>query len=139
MASIVSERFDGLELTVTLGELELPTRDANVDVELIEPDGQRWSATFFTLDNVKTLLSRWARTGECADGTYLWAADLVLVEVLSLEAIKRTNPRLASQRRTSTERSRRWTEPRCSELDRLVGEPDARRRLTALPVIASRQ
>jgi hypothetical protein len=64
-------------------------RNDNLDVEVRFADGRRYSATFFTLSNVETLLRRYARSGECANGLYLWASDMILVETLTLDVIER--------------------------------------------------
>lgn len=71
-------------------QMREPVLDDNVDVEVEDEDGVRWTATFFTLENARTLLRRWARTGECGGGLYLWAPDLILVEVVSDDVIRRT-------------------------------------------------
>ena len=58
----------------------------NVDVEVQDRDG-RWSATFFTLLNLQTLLDGYRRSGECASGTYLWATDMIVVRELNAQVI----------------------------------------------------
>ncbi|HJY78729.1 MAG TPA: hypothetical protein VKE95_18960 [Burkholderiales bacterium] len=63
--------------------------DDNVDVEVLFPDGRRFGATFFTLKNLEKLFEKNKKTGECADGLYLWAANMVLVRDLSMGAIER--------------------------------------------------
>jgi hypothetical protein len=40
----------------------------NVDVEVELADGSLWSATFFTLANIKALFEKNHRTGECGGG-----------------------------------------------------------------------
>jgi hypothetical protein len=62
----------------------------NVDVEIVLDDGRRFVATFFTLVNVQNLFDKNKRTGECAAGLYLWAADMILVERLTRDVIVRT-------------------------------------------------
>jgi hypothetical protein len=66
-----------------------PSTD-NIDVEVILADGSRFGATFFTLENVRRLFHKNRVTGECAGGTYLWAADMILVEKLTMAAIQKT-------------------------------------------------
>jgi hypothetical protein len=51
----------------------------NVDVEVIFGTGERFSATFFSLENIRALMTRYRETGECASGTYFWAKDMVVV------------------------------------------------------------
>jgi len=60
--------------------------DLNCDVE-VHLNGERWSATFFSLRNVQTLLGRWAQTGE---GAYLWGPDMIIVPEVSAETIRDT-------------------------------------------------
>jgi len=66
-----------------------PSTD-NVDVEVTLADGGRFGATFFTLENVRRLFQKNRATGECSGGLYLWAANMILVEELTMEVIRRT-------------------------------------------------
>jgi hypothetical protein len=70
--------------------LEEPLTNTNVDVEVIDDRGLRWSATFFTLANLEHLFDKNAMTGECGRGLFLWAADMILVREISREVINRT-------------------------------------------------
>ncbi len=51
----------------------------NVDVEVHLTDGSRWSATLFTVTEVKRLMSNWSRTGEALGGRYFWCSDGLIV------------------------------------------------------------
>ncbi|MFH0900425.1 MAG: hypothetical protein V2A73_07330 [Pseudomonadota bacterium] len=62
----------------------------NVDVEAVLPDGRRYGATFFTLRNIQRLFEKNRATGECLGGVYLWAANMILGEELTMEVIRRT-------------------------------------------------
>lgn len=64
--------------------------DDNVDVEVKFADGSRFTATFFTLENVRSLFSKNKITGECSKGTYLWATEMILVESLDRETMLET-------------------------------------------------
>ena len=66
-----------------------PTVD-NVDVEVTLADGVRYGATFFTLKNIERLFQKNRTTGECAGGLYLWAANMILVQELTLDVIERS-------------------------------------------------
>jgi len=66
-----------------------PVKD-NVDVEVTLADGSRFGATFFTLTNVQRLFEKNRTTGECKAGLYLWAAQMILVERLTIEVIRTT-------------------------------------------------
>lgn len=59
-------------------------------------NGKAYFATFFTLNNLRSLFDKNARTGECANGTYLWAADMIIVSELTDESIRRTIESLIS-------------------------------------------
>ena len=59
----------------------------NVDVEVRFPDGRRYSATYFTLENIALLMERYRATGECKDGLYLWCVDMVVIRRLTREQI----------------------------------------------------
>lgn len=78
--------------------LGLPSDDANVDVEVRDHRGNRWSATFYTIPNVRTLMERWRHSGEYGGGTYLWGGrDAILVERLSREVIESTVEQLRKE------------------------------------------
>ncbi|GAA1018888.1 MULTISPECIES: hypothetical protein [Amycolatopsis] len=68
--------FDAMFL---VGGGEAPEEVDNVDVEVRYPDGSRWSATMFTLDEVDRIMRRWESTGECAGGSYFAGVDEVIV------------------------------------------------------------
>jgi hypothetical protein len=62
----------------------------NVDVEVTLGNGSRFGATFFTVNNVERLFQRNRETGECASGIYLWAANMILVQELTMEVMEKT-------------------------------------------------
>ena len=61
----------------------------NVDVEVTLKDGRRFGATFFTVQNVKKLFDKNRATGEWAGGLYLWAANMILTENLTMDVIEK--------------------------------------------------
>lgn len=73
-----------------IGVLAEDTEDDNIDVEVSFADGSRYGATFFTLKNLATLFTKNRQTGECRDGSYLWASNMIIAEKLSMETIKTT-------------------------------------------------
>jgi len=77
------------ELTV-LGVSEWDSVDDNLDVEVRFVDGSRFTATFFTIENIRTLFTKNKLTGECSKGKYLWATEMILVETLDRETMKDT-------------------------------------------------
>jgi hypothetical protein len=64
--------------------------DDNIDVEITLSDERKYSATFFTISNIRTLMNKNRLTGECAGGIYFWAANMIVVEDLESETIRRT-------------------------------------------------
>jgi hypothetical protein len=62
--------------------------NCNVDVEVQFVSGERYVATLFTIENIETLMSRCKTSGECNAGSYFWAADMVIIEKMTLEAIQ---------------------------------------------------
>src|SRR5436309_2781589 len=64
--------------------------DDNVDLEVRFGDGSRYAATFFTLNNLRSLFEKNQRTGECKGGLYLWASDMVILKELSQDSISET-------------------------------------------------
>ena len=47
------------------------------------------TVTFFTLRNIEQVLSRYKESGECLFGKYFWAKDLIIVESLDFEVIRK--------------------------------------------------
>lgn len=82
------------KLTVFHGISPLDPNDDNVDVEVTFPNGESFSAVFFTLQNIETLMKRYKKTGECADGLYFWTSDMVIVQQLSEKTICATIDKL---------------------------------------------
>lgn len=66
-----------------------PTKDDNVDVRIELADGRAYSVTFFTLTNLETLMARWGRTGECANGLYVWATNMIVVQEITHAVVRR--------------------------------------------------
>lgn len=71
-----------------VGKQQVNPANDNVDVWVYTEDGSRYSATFFTLKNVETLMDRWRESGECAGGIYFWSTDAIIVREISEEAIR---------------------------------------------------
>ncbi|WP_377267053.1 hypothetical protein [Peterkaempfera sp. SMS 1(5)a] len=61
----------------------------NVDMWVTFADGNRWSGTVFTLDEVQRLMGRWKDTGECLDGSYFWCWDGLIVREAGIPAMVR--------------------------------------------------
>ena len=76
------------EVLIYQGDAELDEYNDNVDVEVIMKNGDRYSATFFTIQNIKTMFEKNKQTGECHSGLFFWATDMLIVEKLNLETIE---------------------------------------------------
>jgi hypothetical protein len=65
-----------------------PQLAENVDVEVVLQNQTRWAATVFTPDGIERLLMRYAETGECLDGRYVWAKNMIIARDLSDETLE---------------------------------------------------
>jgi hypothetical protein len=63
-------------------------KDCNSDVIVSFEKSGEWVATFVTYDNVKTLANKNRHSGECLNGRYFWATDMLLVDELTRERIE---------------------------------------------------
>lgn len=77
-----------LNYEVRLMDKQLDVYDDNVDVFVYFADGRKYVATFFTLKNIGSLMSRYRETGESAGGRYFWAADAIIVDRLDPKTIE---------------------------------------------------
>ncbi len=62
-----------------LGGDELPEAADNLDAHIYLADGSRRYATFFTLEAIRSILLKDARTGETGGGRYFWGSDQVII------------------------------------------------------------
>lgn len=74
-------------LTIFHGIAPLDPVNANVDVQVTFPNGESFSAVFFTLQNIETLMADYKETGECANGLYFWTSDMLIVQRLTEQTI----------------------------------------------------
>jgi hypothetical protein len=63
--------------------------DANVDVTVAFENGERYTATFFTVRNLQSLMETYRETGECAGGLYVWSARMIVVARLTKQNVER--------------------------------------------------
>ncbi|MDX3077741.1 hypothetical protein ACIP98_25350 [Streptomyces sp. NPDC088354] len=80
---------EGYEICFVPGAGEDLEEVCNVDMWLTFPDGNRWSGTIFTLDEVQRLMDRWKDTGECLDGTYFYCWDELIVSHAGISSMVR--------------------------------------------------
>ncbi|MCI8274596.1 MAG: hypothetical protein HFI66_03110 [Lachnospiraceae bacterium] len=76
--------------------------DCNSDVIFELNDGSKWAATFFTYQNIVTLRKKNQLSGECLNGTYFCAADMILISEMSEEIIKSVLQELLSMNEIDT-------------------------------------
>lgn len=94
------EMCEGYELIVFYHDYEnneLYTTDGNIDVEVVFLDGRRYGATFFTVDNILTVMSRFKKCGECAHGLYFFTSYPIFVREITIDVICRTIDALLSE------------------------------------------
>ena len=60
----------------------------NSDVIVTFSDQCRFVATFFTYQNIEQLRQKNKRTGECLNGKFFWASDMIIVEQIKREEIE---------------------------------------------------
>jgi len=61
--------------------------DANSDVKFKLSDGTEWFVSFFTYQNILSLSKKNKETGECLDGLYFCATDMILIEKLNRASV----------------------------------------------------
>lgn len=62
--------------------------DCNSDVIFEVNDGSKWAVTFFTYKNIETLRKKNQLTGECLNGTYFCATNMILISEISEKIVK---------------------------------------------------
>lgn len=90
-------QHNNYKLTIYRGIAPLDSDNDNVDVQVTFPNGECFSAVFFTIRNIETLMKRYKKTGECADGLYFWASDMMIVESLTEKTICKTIDHLLAE------------------------------------------
>src|SRR3989344_783844 len=65
-------------------------RDETVEVRLTTRDGQEYSANFTAKGFIDPMFEKNKRTGECAKGTYFCMPNMILVEEISEENVRKT-------------------------------------------------
>lgn len=64
--------------------------DDNVDVTVRFATGEQYTATFFALRNLQSLMEKYRESGECANGLYVWSSHMIVVDRLTKETVERT-------------------------------------------------
>ncbi|MGB3467837.1 MAG: hypothetical protein WBA74_21295 [Cyclobacteriaceae bacterium] len=60
----------------------------NSDVIVTFEDGDQYVATFFTYQNIKHLRMKNKETGECMNGKYFWASDMIIFDKIDRNEIE---------------------------------------------------
>jgi nicotinic acid phosphoribosyltransferase len=89
---------DNYQLTIHNGIAPLNPENDNVDVQVTFPNGESFSAVFFTLQNIYTLIQHYNKTGECANGLYFWASGMIIVQELTEQSICETIDNLLAEK-----------------------------------------
>ncbi len=63
-------------------------KDDNTDVIVTFEDGSKFIATFFTYKNITSLVENYKRTGECLNGKFFHATDMILIDRCSRDDIE---------------------------------------------------
>ncbi|MFF5755157.1 hypothetical protein ACFY7A_06890 [Streptomyces longwoodensis] len=82
-------RRDGYDICFLPDADEPLDEVTSLDLWVTFTDGERWSATVFTLDEARRLMDRWQNTGECLDGRYFFGWDDLIVRDPGIEAMTR--------------------------------------------------
>ena len=61
--------------------------NGNIDAELILENGEVYTATFFTLENIKNIMQKDKKSGESANGIYFCASDMIIVDIITEKII----------------------------------------------------
>jgi len=72
-----------------IGEVSDPS-DQNTDVFIRFENGEEYVASFFTIKNIVRMMSKNKVSGEQQNGSYFWSSDMVIVEEISEDCIRRT-------------------------------------------------
>lgn len=60
----------------------------NSDVIVTFDDNSKYVATFFTYDNIEYLRQKNKQTGECLNGRFFWASDMIIIERINRKEIE---------------------------------------------------
>jgi hypothetical protein len=69
---------------------DLDPDNSNVDTEILLESGERYSDAFFTLKNIEFLMKGFQISGECKNGLYFWASDMIVVQKITEATIRET-------------------------------------------------
>ena len=76
--------------------------DDNMDVIFTLSDRTKWVASFFTYQNILSLNRKNKTTGECLNGLYFCATDMILIEKLTKDNIQKVLNEMIKEDEIST-------------------------------------
>jgi hypothetical protein len=79
MSKIVIEYIGSLEKINPLND--------NIDVH-VTVSNKKYFATFFTVNNIITIMNKYKKSRECLSGQYFWAADMCIVTSIDKHTIE---------------------------------------------------
>ncbi|AUI88099.1 hypothetical protein BS333_17175 [Vibrio azureus] len=74
-------------LSIVNGKREINETNDNIDVEIHLKDGSVYSATLFSMENITEIMESYQNTGECLNGAFFWASDMIIIQNFKLETI----------------------------------------------------
>jgi phosphoribosylformimino-5-aminoimidazole carboxamide ribotide isomerase len=77
-------------ISIYTGWDELKSNDNNLDVHVFLDSGEHYVATFFTLENLKTLMTHYETSGECNSGQYFCDSDMIIVRQITEKVLLET-------------------------------------------------
>ena len=64
--------------------------DENTDVIVTTKSLEKYIATFFTYKNIESIRQKNISIGECNNGKYFWASDMIIVDKIDRKSIEQT-------------------------------------------------
>jgi len=71
------------------GEQSLNPFNDNVDVIVVLNGERPYAATFFTMENIDSIMKGYGSSGECLGGLYFWCKNMIIVRQLDYDTILR--------------------------------------------------
>jgi hypothetical protein len=62
--------------------------DDNSNVWVVFENGEKWTGIFFSYQNILSLRDKNEQTGECLNGKYFCAENMILIDEISRESIE---------------------------------------------------
>ncbi len=61
----------------------------NCEVYVTLKSGSKYVATVFTVKGIEKVMQTYRETGECAEGSYFWCSDLLILSIINESCIKK--------------------------------------------------